>query len=392
MTTILLVDSHDDARRTLATALGKLRSDWTIAQADSGLAAMSQMDDKSATGHVDVIITESQLVDMEGVTLLDQVRSSAQQPLRFTLSSNSEAEAVLANSRANQRFLLKPVSAEQLANIIERSMRLQHALNEERLNLYMSTVNAVPSVPAIYDEMMKELASAHSSLIKVASITESDTGLTVTVLKIVNSAFYGLSNRVESVGQAVTLLGVHLIKNITLTTKVFARFKGSKLSARRLTQLNDEAMRIGALANQFARLAKLSRSTTDHCQIAGMMANVGELIATSKAESDDGQPSLSIEIIGARLLDSWLMPYAVVEAVALQHESPPRNVDMLSPLVVLHSIRYLQKTFTDTTDDQQRTLCHEYLAQLVPPAVAEDWMDAFHAIEQLTAAKPPRAA
>jgi hypothetical protein len=65
--------------------------------------------------------------------------------------------------------------------------------------------------------------------------------------------------------------------------------------------------------------------------------------------------------------------------------------------VVLHSIRYLQSSFLDTSDADQRSTSGDYLAAYLPRHIADAWLDAFEAIEQLTAAgsqstQNPRAA
>ncbi len=392
MTNILIVDSDIDAGQEACQSLAAERPDWTVQHADSGTQALQLIATSVGSKAIDVIVSEDNLNDMSSFDLLEQIRLENEQTIRLTLTANADAESILGNARANQRFLLKPFCAAYLATTIERSVRLRKSMESDKLKKYMSSVSSIPAIPAIYDKMMAELASPHSSLLKVGEIVESDTGLTLTVLKVVNSAFYGINKRVESVGQAVTLLGVHLIKNITLTTKVFARFTGSSLSATRLAQLNSDAMRIGALSNQFARYAKLPRSSVDHCQIAGMMSNVGELVTAVQQQNAILDGSLTPDLVGASILHGWFMPDAVVEAVALQHESPPRNVDIVTPLMVLHSIRYLQGNFTQTSDKQQEQECRAYLCDFIPETVVESWLDAYKAIEQLTSGDSSRAA
>ncbi|MGQ7844602.1 HDOD domain-containing protein [Granulosicoccus sp. 3-233] len=392
MSNILIVDSDTNAGQEACQALAAERPDWTVEHADSGSKTLQLIAAAVGSKAIDVIVCEANLKDMASFDLLEQIRVENEQTIRLTLTANADTEAVLGNARANQRFLLKPFCAAHLATTIERSMRLRQSMQADNLKKYMSSVSSIPAIPAIYDQMMQELSSPHSSLLKVGEIVESDTGLTLTVLKVVNSAFYGINKRVESVGQAVTLLGVHLIKNITLTTKVFARFDGSTLSASRLSQLNSEAMRIGALCNQFARYARLPRSSVDHCQIAGMMSNVGELVTAVQKQNAVLDGSLSPELVGASILHGWFMPDAVVEAVALQNESPPRSVDIITPLMVLHSIRYLQANFTQTSDAQQEQACRDYLHEFIPEKVVDSWLDAYKAIEQLTADTSSRAA
>lgn len=389
MTTIVLLDNDKTAVDALASDLKAQRTDWIIHTATGGQQAV----ELACSVSVDVLITETQLPDMSGMDLLDKISALSEDTIRVTLTADLEAEVMLESSRSNHRFIAKPVSAGDLASTINDSLKLRAVLEDEALKKYMRNITTVPAVPTIYDEMTQELASPHSSLTRVSGIIETDAGLTITVLKIVNSAFYGLSRRVESVAQAVTLLGVHLIKNITLTAKVFAKFEGSQVSVRRLTELNEQALRMGALANQFARYAKLSKSGVDHCQIAGLMCNLGELIQTANSDKADDSPDLPAPLIGAYLLRMWKLPDAIVEAVALQHDSEPQLSDTVSPLHVLHSIRYLQTHYADTDSDEQRQHCMEYLSQFISGKKMLDlWLNSYQASEQLSASSSQRAA
>lgn len=388
MSTIVLVNSDSQAVASLATSLREGPANWTVHLVRSGSEALALI---SAIA-VDAVVADSQLEDMALLELFEKIQQSDPAILRFTYSADTRLEVAMESARANNRFLAKSFTPGCLARQIDSSLSLRTALANEHLSAYMSGIKAIPAMPAIYDEMVQELASPHSSLTRVANIVESDVGLSITVLKIVNSAFYGLNRRVESVAQAVTLLGAHLIKNITLTAKVFARFDGSTLSERRLSELNSEAIRIGALANHFARLAKLSRTTTDHSQIAGMMANVGKLIATVQSEQNDEAVQVPNELVGACLLRMWQMPDAVIEAVALQNHEAPQRSDSVTPLAILHSIRFLQQTYLDVLDKQQYDHCTEYLQGFVPADTVSDWLEAFQAIQQLTSSESQRAA
>lgn len=393
MTNIVLLDSDEKALDQLVKSLRAMHDDWQLSPVTSGRQALKHIKDNN---DVDVIISETVVSDMKGVDVLDNIRESFPTIIRFSVSHNSDDEVVMENARANHRFINKSVEPTIIAAAIESSMKLREILQNEELATYMRNVNSVPALPAIYDEMMQELSSPHSSLLKVGDIVESDAGLTITVLKIVNSAFYGLNRRVESVAQAVTLLGVHLIKNITLTAKVFSKFEGSQLSLRRLTELNNQAMQMGAISNQFARFARLPKAQVDHCQIAGMMCNVGELIAAVKSEEDasaqtqeddtpaDNATPLPASLLGAYLLRVWMMPDPIVEAVALQYDPTPPTCMAITPLTVVYSIRYLQTHFSNTSDPEQRLACAKHLETFIAAEIVDRWLDAYQAIEELT--------
>jgi len=388
MATIVLLDSDNDARIALAAAMATIQPDWTVHAVGTGTQALQLVRQET----VDVVITETRLSDTTGFEFLSQVSLADDSVIRLTHSADIEAEIILESARANHRFIAKPAETRQLISSIESSLKLRSLLTRQTLLESVGNITSIPALPTIYEEMMVELASRNSSMGKLSHIVEGDAGLTVTVLKIVNSAFYGMSRRVESVAQAVTLLGVHLIKNITLTAKVFSRFEGSEVSVKRLTELNDEAIKMGALSNQFARYAKLSKGIVDHCQIAGMLGNIGTLIALTRVEDTADTAPVPNSILGAYVLRQWMMPDAIVEAVALQYEPQPQCVDSVSPRTILHSIRYLKEHYTDIKQREQRLQCCDYLCNYVNEELATDWLDAFEAMGQLTTAKSQHAA
>jgi HD-like signal output (HDOD) protein/CheY-like chemotaxis protein len=380
MTKIVLIDEDLEYVNRMAKLLNGVRPEWTIHSVGTAAEGVQQV----AADPVDVVVSDAHLPDMDGAEFLHQIRESNPEVLRFTLSADQDSEILLECARLNQRFIAKPTEADLLASAIDSSINLRSLLAGDQLSSVMSDVDSLPAMPAIYDELVKELASQNSSLVKVAEIIESDAGLTLSILKIVNSAYFGLNQRVESVSQAISLLGTGLIKNITLTSKVFSKFEGDKVDLQKLTTINNQALKIGALTNQFSRYAKVSRVLVNHCQVAGMMSNIGELIALTKSDEEfvDNVPS---HLLGAFLMKVWMMPDAVTEAIALQHEPMDKYEGGVTPLVVLHSIRYLQSNFLDTVDIQQRKDCTEYLNSYLSERLADTWLDSYQALEQLVA-------
>lgn len=378
MTTILLADGDELALRKLLGELALARPDWQFLGTTRGIEVLQQVSNVS----IDCIVTDVDLQDMSGFELLSKLQANYPHIIRITLSADLDHEVVLESTRANHRFINRAVSTDSLVSAIDASLRLQHVLGDDALESCMSEVSSLPSLPEIYQQMVSELTSSQSSLLNVGRIIETDAALTATVLKIVNSAFYGLNQRVESVSQGVALLGVHLIKNITLTAKVFSQFKGNSLDLARLRQLNDSANRTGALSNQLARLAGVPRTVIDHAQIAGMLSNIGQLVVLSRLNDKSFQSTnIHSDLQGAYLLKLWRLPDPVIEAVALQQDTPAKATPELTPLIILHSIRFLENHFTD---ESNREACQEYLKDIVPDRTATLWIDAFCDLQALT--------
>ena len=326
-----------------------------------------------ANENTNCVITDAALEDMSSVELLTALHNVSPSTARLSLTEDLEQE-VGPSPCCNHRFLDRAAPNELQVSAIESSLRLLEVLSDESLKQSINQIRNLPSLPDIYQEMVAELLAPQSSLQKVAYIIEADAGLTATVLKIVNSAFYGLNQRVESVAHAVALLGVHLIKNITLTAKVFMQFEAAAVDIGRLRRLNDDANRIGAICNHFAKLAGISRSVADHTQIAGMLSNVGQLVSLLTLASE--QPTGS-ELLGAHLLSHWMMPDPVVEAIALQYETPSLLIAPASPKLILHVVRYLEQHLPDSGDPERRKQCEDYLHNFIEPPLAQKWLASY---------------
>jgi len=381
MTTIILVDSDETVLGELLGSLQSVRPDWQFVGLSRGIDVLQHVSREKSC----CIVTEVDLQDMSGFELLSKLQANYPDIVRITLSADPEQEVVLENLRINHRIINRAVSTDKLIGTIESSLRLQALLCAEPLKNSMSDIGTLPSLPEIYQQMVSELTSPQSSLLNVARIIETDSALTATVLKIVNSAFYGLNQRVESVSQGVALLGVHLIKNVTLTAKVFAQFEGDPQHLPTLRQLNDNANRNGALTNQMARLARLPRTVVDHAQIAGMLSNIGDVFALGKTDESAEQPAeVTPELQGAYLLKQWLLPEPVVEAVALQHESPADLSSDITPLTILRVIRYFESHYVDLTNTAQRDECFAYLEKRIPRPIVESWIDSYSDVMAIT--------
>lgn len=379
MTTLIIADNNPDALEALVAGLRQKKPDWEIFDVTSAFQVLQRM----AENDVDCVISDVNLEDMSGLELLSNVQAQNSDLIRFLLAPDKTDGAALDNAQTHHRLIHRTASDEGLINAIATALRIQKSLNTDALKLYMSQTHTLPSLPHVYQQLVAELASPQSSLMHVASVIETDVGLTATVLKIVNSAFYGLNQQVESVSQGVALLGAHLIKNITLTAKVFAQFEGGQLELKKLQILNDQANKTGALANHLARLARLPKTVVDHTQVAGMLANVGQLLAMSRPNTNNND--LQDEILGAYLLKTWLMPDPIVEAVAMQNESPCAANPLITPYLILYVIRYLEVELPDVSNVEKWRETTQYLETFVPSELTSKWLEAYRDLQLLTA-------
>jgi len=172
----------------------------------------------------------------------------------------------------------------------------------------------------------------------VADIIELDLAMAAKVLQLVNSAFFGLAQRVSSLNSAVTYLGMEAIKNLALASETFRVFvPDSQIPQSLCESLQRHAHRTAAIAGTLP----VDPKTRDVTVVAALLHDIGRLVlacrmpatfcsvtrATERGcqpfEAEEELLGISHAEIGAYLLGLWGIPNLAVEAIA-HHHRPTR--------------------------------------------------------------------
>ena len=92
------------------------------------------------------------------------------------------------------------------------------------LNEIVEQIDLLAPIPAIASQIMTKSEDPGSSLSEIADLIANDPALTANLLKICNSAYFGLPRKVESVKDAVTLVGLDQIVELVLANGVSDNF------------------------------------------------------------------------------------------------------------------------------------------------------------------------
>ena len=195
----------------------------------------------------------------------------------------------------------------------------------------------IPPQPEILVEIDKELQQADPGVPRVACLIRSDVSLSAGVLKVVNSARFGLRTRVESVHQAVTLLGLNCIRNL-LSAAVLKRSMAAA-GVPDMPRYWDSAVAIASASMEVAR--RVTHIPPDEAYTLGLFCDVGipllagrypDYIETLRmANSREGGRFTDLEeeryqtnhaVIGFYMASSWHLSPANKAAINSHH-----NVD-----------------------------------------------------------------
>lgn len=106
-------------------------------------------------------------------------------------------------------------------------------------------------------------------------------GMSAKVLQLVNSAFFGLFQTVESPARAVALLGLDTVKGLVLGVGAFAEIKASSRVFSVQTLWN-HSMAVGGCAKEIALAETDDKVLIDNCFIAGILHDIGKLVLLAK--------------------------------------------------------------------------------------------------------------
>lgn len=198
------------------------------------------------------------------------------------------------------------------------------------------------AMPATSSRLLQLLEDPDAPVDQLVGIIEKDPGLTANLLKLSNSAYYGLRRSVGSVREALVLMG-----NRTVVTLAFAASMGRLLAvpvtAYRLSrgQLWRHALATGLLA---ARLAPAESDTALRNRIftAGVVHDIGKLLLDKPLRETLEQlpPDLDYDRLviaerkllgfdhaeaGAALAEAWNFPEELVQVILRHHETAPEG-------------------------------------------------------------------
>lgn len=198
-------------------------------------------------------------------------------------------------------------------------------------------IDTIPTLPIIVNRLNSVIYSPQTSAKEVSKILSMDPALSSKILRIVNSAFYGLPNRITSVTHAIIMLGFNTVKNIAISSSVLDIFKKEATDVNRLKEIWKHSIGVASAAKVIAK--NLGQVVLEEFFMSGLLHDIGyialfvyqyekflEFVEKSKSSADSTivlEKSIfgyDHQEIGGYLFQKWNMPKVLEEAVSFHHE------------------------------------------------------------------------
>lgn len=348
---VLFVDDEPEVLSGLKRMLHGHRSEITTFVANDGPGALDLLENND----IEIIVSDMRMPKMDGAQLLEEVRSRHPKIIRIILSGHADKSNTIKSVKPAHQFLAKPVNQRTLLDVLMRAKAMMEVMNNESLAYLLSKVESLPSLPHIYKKLTDEIESDQASLEKIGQIIEEDMGMTATILKVVNSAFFGIPRRISKPAQAASLLGMDAIKSLVLSYQLFHSFDLSKAINISFEKLWKHSITTANFSKIIAQDAGFDKETVDEAFFAGMLHDVGKLplysisnklyskVLVKVREHDMLLADVEQEILGTThaeaggyLMGLWGMPEPVIMAIAYHHRPLKMPETAMSILTAVH--------------------------------------------------------
>ncbi|EAT14193.1 HDOD domain-containing protein [Desulfuromonas acetoxidans] len=249
-------------------------------------------------------------------------------------------------------------------------------------------VGDLPPMPIVAVKVLELLQDPDTSVKKLAETISLDSAVSARMLKIANSAMYGLSRQVTTLQNALVILGERTVRSLVLASSMSSVNKSFGLLEKMLWE---ESIGCALAARYFS--SKLDHVNGEEAFMAGLFSNLGKIVRNNndseryqelvEAVYNGAGDYLTLEqevfsnpysLVGAAVLDSWKIAPLLVEVV--HHQMDFDQVDIDNDIAGLSAVVNLSSAACQRLGIGQRQEDDEIDVATCPGATYFDLSDA----------------
>lgn len=197
-------------------------------------------------------------------------------------------------------------------------------------------IHKMPSLSTTVGKVMEICSRTDASPNELNKVISLDPVLTGQVLKLINSAYYSLVNKVTSLTRAITMLGMNTVKNMALSTAIIRSVAGSKKSKALPTQkFWAHSIGAGVSAKLLGELKGVPVMEREELFLAGLLHDLGkvpfgdEYIEVLNIARFEQLPLKDVELdvlgidhqeVGLMIADKWKLNRVITTCIGSHHD------------------------------------------------------------------------
>lgn len=241
-----------------------------------------------------------------------------------------------ARTLASDFIAALPPEVRQASEALQASITgVRQRGDSERVRTMLTRVKKLATLPIVVQKILGLIEDPEVRLEKVAAALQGDAALSAQVLRLVNSAYYGLRGKVTTPLEGVKKLGLNSVRDLVLTASVINQFKGrTAVESRKLWSKSIQC------AQWAVHIAKhVNMKNPELAQSAGLLHAVGKLVVEQQLPTEaqhvaelvkedvpiDAAESevfgLTIPEIGGYLTHFWNFPDGISQGISFHRTS-----------------------------------------------------------------------
>ena len=196
-----------------------------------------------------------------------------------------------------------------------------------------------PPIPAVAMQLLQQMQDPRVTAGDISRLIGLDPSLTISLLRLVNSPFFGMCRQVASVSDAVMVMGMGAVRRVVLSLAVTDSLRGANIDTHFAREQWRHYVSCAALARQ---LIDDNAAAAELAFTAGLLHDMGQVhllqlhgdayvqLHASAAAAGIDVRVLEIkhfghahDTLGAELLESWGLPQAIADAARKHDATPP---------------------------------------------------------------------
>jgi putative nucleotidyltransferase with HDIG domain len=263
-----------------------------------------------------------------------------------------------------------------MPNVIERDKRVQDV---------PWALCKLPSFPPLAARLLQALSKDDVEIRELTRLISGDAAFSAEILRLANSALFGMEARIDSLTHAVMLLGLSRVRGLAMTVAIMKGYLKGVLKSETLRRCWTHSLACALLAEEMAPACAVEK---DYAYTGGLLHDIGRLSILVaypaeytnllKVAEDNSFDVLDCERqlfdidhceAGRWLAGQWNLPPEFGDILGRHHE--PLGESRLGPVGLIHLACQLSDTLGFSVLDAQQVPDIEQIASQMPPAVRE---------------------
>jgi len=200
----------------------------------------------------------------------------------------------------------------------------------------------MPAFPRSVQQVVELTGDINCEPRELVRVVEHDPVLTGRMLQLVNSAYFGLSRRIESIKEAVVFIGMNTLRHMALTLAAVGALPRTNKAGLNMDQYLGHSLAVGAVSRWIATRCGWSHRDSDMLFISGLLHNIGQVVLAvhlpksfrrvrdRAAQSGSSLHELEQEMfgtthfeIGGQVAENWELKKSIIDAIRYHQLSPP---------------------------------------------------------------------